>query len=144
MRDSRQASADLLDLLVGHAASGKPLRRARECASADLLDLLEAVVDSSLETYDLTKLEWDPRPAVTVVLAAQGYPNSGSKGKLITGLEANETRLRNTIEQSLALATALTPEIGYERAAALAKTAYESSRTIRDRERQFFRPVSLA
>lgn len=55
---------------------------------SDLLDLLEAVVDSTLETYDLTKLEWDPRPAVTVVLAAQGYPNSGSKGKLITGLEA--------------------------------------------------------
>ncbi len=55
---------------------------------SDLLDLLEAVVDSTLETYDLSKLEWDPRPAVTVVLAAQGYPNSGSKGKLITGLEA--------------------------------------------------------
>jgi fumarate hydratase class II len=52
--------------------------------------------------------------------------------RCITGLEANETRLRNTIEQSLALATALTPEIGYERAAALAKTAYESGRTIRE------------
>ena len=36
------------------------------------------------------------------------------------------------MEQSLALATALTPEIGYERAAALAKTAYESGRTIRE------------
>ena len=52
--------------------------------------------------------------------------------RCIAGLEANETRLRDTIEQSLALATALTPEIGYERAAALAKAAYESGRTIRE------------
>jgi fumarate hydratase class II len=52
--------------------------------------------------------------------------------RCIAGLEANETRLRDTIEQSLALATALTPEIGYERAAALAKTAYLSRRTIRE------------
>ncbi len=52
--------------------------------------------------------------------------------RCIGGLEANETRLRETIEQSLALATALTPEIGYERATALAKTAYESGRTIRE------------
>jgi phosphoribosylamine---glycine ligase len=55
---------------------------------SDLLDLLEAVVDGTLEDYDLSKLEWDPRPAVTVVLTAQGYPATGSKGKLITGLEA--------------------------------------------------------
>lgn len=55
---------------------------------SDLLDLLDAVVDSSLDTYDLSKLEWDPRPAVTVVLAGQGYPNTASKGKLITGFEA--------------------------------------------------------
>jgi len=52
--------------------------------------------------------------------------------RCIKGLEANEPRLRDTIEQSLALATALTPEIGYERAAALAKIAYEAGRTIRE------------
>jgi len=52
--------------------------------------------------------------------------------RCIVGLAANETRLRDTIEQSLALATALTPEIGYERAAGLAKTAYESGKTIRE------------
>lgn len=55
---------------------------------SDLIDLLEAVVDGTLDTYDLDKLEWDPRPAVTVILAAQGYPSTGSKGKLITGFEA--------------------------------------------------------
>jgi fumarate hydratase class II len=52
--------------------------------------------------------------------------------RCIAGLEANEFRLKATIEQSLALATALTPEIGYERAAALAKIAYQSGRTIRE------------
>jgi len=52
--------------------------------------------------------------------------------RCIVGLVANATRLRDTIEQSLALATALTPEIGYEHAAALAKVAYESGRTIRE------------
>jgi fumarate hydratase class II len=51
--------------------------------------------------------------------------------RCIQGLEANEVRLADTIEQSLALATALTPEIGYERAAALAHAAYESGRPIR-------------
>ena len=52
--------------------------------------------------------------------------------RCIAGLEANETHLRDTLERSLALATALTPEIGYERATKLAKAAYESGRTIRD------------
>ena len=51
--------------------------------------------------------------------------------RCIQGLQANQARLRETIEQSLALATALTPEIGYERAAKLAHAAYQSGRTIR-------------
>ncbi|HEV3256126.1 MAG TPA: phosphoribosylamine--glycine ligase [Gemmataceae bacterium] len=52
----------------------------------DLLDLLEAVVDGTLEEFPEERLEWDPRPAVCVVLASQGYPGSYSKGKVITGL----------------------------------------------------------
>jgi phosphoribosylamine--glycine ligase len=54
---------------------------------SDLLDLLDAVVAGTLDAFDLARLEWDARPAVTVVLAAPGYPASGSKGKLITGLD---------------------------------------------------------
>jgi phosphoribosylamine--glycine ligase len=53
---------------------------------SDLLDLLEAVVDGTLEQYAESRLEWDPRPAVCVVLASQGYPGNYSKGKVITGL----------------------------------------------------------
>jgi len=50
----------------------------------------------------------------------------------IAGLQVNQTRLLDSLERSLALATALTPEIGYERAAALAKAAHSSGRTIRE------------
>jgi fumarate hydratase class II len=50
----------------------------------------------------------------------------------IDGLAANATRLQDSLERSLALATALTPEIGYERATALAKVAFSSGRTIRE------------
>jgi len=50
--------------------------------------------------------------------------------RCVAGIRANEPRLRDTLERTLALATALTPEIGYERAAALAKAAYDSDQTI--------------
>ena len=40
--------------------------------------------------------------------------------------------MRDSLERSLALATALTPEIGYETAAEIAKTAYASGRTLRE------------
>jgi fumarate hydratase class II len=36
------------------------------------------------------------------------------------------------VEQSLALATALVPEIGYDRAAEIAKKAYASDKTIKE------------
>ena len=52
--------------------------------------------------------------------------------RCIVGLRADEQRLRDSLERSLALATAMTPEIGYEGAAALAKAAYTSNRTIRE------------
>src|SRR5260370_3876251 len=52
----------------------------------DLLDLLEATVDDRLGEFE-GKLEWDPRPAVCVVMASQGYPGNYAKGRLIEGLE---------------------------------------------------------
>ena len=53
----------------------------------DLLDLLEAVVDGTLEEYAANKLEWDPRPAVCVVMTSAGYPGNYAKGKVISGLD---------------------------------------------------------
>jgi phosphoribosylamine--glycine ligase len=52
----------------------------------DLLDLLEAVVEDRLDELPEGGLEWDPRPAVCVVMASQGYPGNYPKGKVITGL----------------------------------------------------------
>jgi fumarate hydratase class II len=56
--------------------------------------------------------------------------------RCIAGLEADEARLDETLERSLALGTALTPEIGYERAAALVKEAYATGRSIREVARE--------
>ncbi len=50
----------------------------------DLLDVLEAAVDGKL--HELPPLEWDPRPAVCVVMAAKGYPERYAKGHPIRGL----------------------------------------------------------
>jgi fumarate hydratase, class II len=51
--------------------------------------------------------------------------------KCIEGIKANEARCKSLIEESLAMCTALAPEIGYEAAAKLAKDAYKSGRTVR-------------
>jgi len=50
----------------------------------------------------------------------------------VEGLEANEERCAELIEQSLAMCTSLAPVIGYDRAAAIAKRAMEESRTVRE------------
>mgnify|MGYP001821752714 FL=1 len=52
--------------------------------------------------------------------------------KCLAGLTANREACADYIEKSLALVTALVPEIGYDRAAAIAKKAYESGKTIRE------------
>jgi phosphoribosylamine--glycine ligase len=51
----------------------------------DLVTLCTAALDGTL---DRCKTEWDPRPAVGVVLAAGGYPNEYAKGHPIHGLDA--------------------------------------------------------
>lgn len=51
----------------------------------DLIDVMDAVIDGRLA--DLPPLEWDPRPAVCVVMAAEGYPGPYKKGAVITGLD---------------------------------------------------------
>ena len=51
----------------------------------DLLDLLEATVDGRLA--EITEIRWDPRPAVCVVMASEGYPGAYERGKPIRGLE---------------------------------------------------------
>jgi fumarate hydratase class II len=51
--------------------------------------------------------------------------------KCIKGLSANPEKCAAYLEQSLALATAFVPALGYDRAAALAKKAHEQKKSIR-------------
>jgi phosphoribosylamine--glycine ligase len=50
----------------------------------DIVDVLEATIDERLDA--LPPLEWDPRPAVCVVMASEGYPGKYQTGKPIRGL----------------------------------------------------------
>ena len=53
---------------------------------SDLVELIEAVVDNHLDR--VTPPVWDPRPAVSVVMASAGYPGSYERGFPIRGLDA--------------------------------------------------------
>ena len=50
----------------------------------------------------------------------------------VRGIEANETRIRELLERSLMLVTALSPHIGYDKAAAIAKKAHREGSTLRE------------
>ena len=52
-------------------------------------------------------------------------------GRCVAGIEADQVRCQETVERSLALATALAPVVGYDRAAEIAKEAHRSGRTVR-------------
>ncbi|HHY86849.1 MAG TPA: class II fumarate hydratase [Verrucomicrobia bacterium] len=52
--------------------------------------------------------------------------------RCVAGLQADAERCESMIERSLAMCTALAPVIGYDKAAAIAKAAYESGRTVRE------------
>jgi phosphoribosylamine---glycine ligase len=54
---------------------------------SDLCELLEAVVDDRLGDLPEDALRWDPRPAVCVVMASQGYPGPFARGRVIFGLD---------------------------------------------------------
>jgi len=54
---------------------------------SDLFEALDAVVD---ERLDKVNLEWDSRPSVTVVMAAEGYPGHYERDRVINNLEEAE------------------------------------------------------
>ncbi|HJR12587.1 MAG TPA: phosphoribosylamine--glycine ligase [Rhodanobacteraceae bacterium] len=53
---------------------------------SDFVGLIEAALDGKLDRADA---EWDPRPSLGVVVAAQGYPGKVKTGNLISGLDAD-------------------------------------------------------
>ena len=48
----------------------------------------------------------------------------------VVGIEADEERIRELMERSLMLVTALAPAIGYDKAAKIAKTAHANGTTL--------------
>jgi phosphoribosylamine--glycine ligase len=56
---------------------------------SDLVDMCLAALDKRL---DRVKAEWDERPALGVVMAAGGYPESYRRGDVISGLPEREEK----------------------------------------------------
>ncbi|MGQ0742689.1 MAG: class II fumarate hydratase [Alphaproteobacteria bacterium] len=52
--------------------------------------------------------------------------------KCVVGIEPNMARIRHLMEHSLMLVTALTPKIGYDAAAKIAKNAHKNGTTLRE------------
>jgi fumarate hydratase class II len=50
----------------------------------------------------------------------------------VSGIEANEPRIQELLQKSLMLVTALAPKIGYDQAAAIAKSAHANGTTLRE------------
>lgn len=66
---------------------------------SDIVDLCLLACKGQL---DKATINFDPRPAVGVVLAAGGYPNAYAKGKVISGLELNDQKDRKTFHAGTA------------------------------------------
>jgi fumarate hydratase class II len=56
--------------------------------------------------------------------------------RCVSGIEANKERCNEMIEKSLAMCTALAPEVGYDAAAAIAKESYKTGKTVREIARE--------
>lgn len=68
------------------------------------------------------------------VLQSLGLLSDASESfaiRCIDGLTANETRIRELLENSLMLVTALNPHLGYDKAAEIAKKAYGENLTLK-------------
>ncbi|MDQ3056217.1 MAG: phosphoribosylamine--glycine ligase [Pseudomonadota bacterium] len=51
---------------------------------SDLLDLIDAAIDGTLAT---AHAQWDPRPSLGVVMAAEGYPDTPRTGDAINSMD---------------------------------------------------------
>jgi fumarate hydratase class II len=65
--------------------------------------------------------------------------------RCVDGIQVDRERVRDMVERSLMMVTALAPKIGYDEAAAIAKEAFSSGRTVREvaLERRVLPPEEL-
>jgi fumarate hydratase, class II len=69
-------------------------------------------------------------------IALLGAVSRNFARRAINGLQVDREKASAFVEQSLAMCTVLAPVIGYEKAAAIAKEAYRSGRTVREVARE--------
>jgi fumarate hydratase class II len=69
-------------------------------------------------------------------IALLGAVSRNFARRAVEGLQADPERAPAFVERSLAMCTVLAPVIGYEKAAAIAKEAYRSGRTVREVARE--------
>jgi phosphoribosylamine--glycine ligase len=67
---------------------------------SDLIDLCQSALTGALESVTL---DWDPRVALGVVMAAGGYPGDYRKGDVISGLESGDGEGLKTFHAGTAL-----------------------------------------
>ncbi|MDO8271374.1 MAG: phosphoribosylamine--glycine ligase [Gammaproteobacteria bacterium] len=67
---------------------------------SDLITLCNAALDGQLNTVTA---QWDPRPAVGVVMASGGYPDAYATGDVISGLESNSSCDRKVFHAGTAM-----------------------------------------
>ncbi|MFD0857796.1 class II fumarate hydratase [Roseovarius aquimarinus] len=77
---------------------------------------------------------YKPMMAYNVLQSMQllGDAASAFTDNLVDGLEADETRIDKLMRESLMLVTALAPEIGYDNATKVAKTAHKNGTTLKE------------
>ena len=77
---------------------------------------------------------YKPMIAYNVLQSMQliGDACSAFTDNLITGLKADETRIDKLMRESLMLVTALAPQIGYDNATTVAKTAHKNGTTLKE------------
>ena len=77
---------------------------------------------------------YKPMMAYNVLQSMQllGDAASAFTDNLIDGLEANRDRIEKLMRESLMLVTALAPEIGYDNATKVAKTAHKNGTTLKE------------
>lgn len=73
-------------------------------------------------------MAWNALHAITILGNAMGVFDRGC----VAGIQADEERCRELLDRSTAIATALSPYIGYAETADIAKTAVQTGRTIRE------------
>jgi len=94
----------------------------------------DAAVSAAASDGQLELNLYKPVLAKNVLESAELVANGAETfaERFVAKLEADREHAREQVEQSMALATALNPHIGYDRASEVAKTALKEGRTVRE------------